>query len=179
MKPVFVGAIALLLVAEAILAEASAGFRVAAIGLLVFFTAFNLLEASLPSLVSKLSPAGMRGTAMGIYSTSQFFGAFCGGVAGGFTAHHFGFTAVFWLSLAVVLVWLIAAASMQPPRYLRSLTLPINDGEQLDARRFLGIVPGVEDLVVIPAQQIAYVRIDDKCFDQAAFEAILGRPFAA
>jgi len=178
MKPVFVGAIALLLVAELILAEASAGIRVAATGLLVFFTAFNLLEASLPSLVSKLSPAGMRGTAMGVYATSQFLGAFCGGVTGGYAAHQFGYAAVFWVSLAVILVWLVAAVSMQPPRYLRSLTLAIRDGEQLDARRFLGIVPGVVDLVVISAQRMAYVRVDDQHFDQSVFEAVLGRPLA-
>jgi len=178
MKPVFVGAIVLLLVAELILAEASAGIRVAAIGLLVFFTAFNLLEASLPSLVSKLSPAGMRGTAMGVYATCQFLGAFCGGVTGGYAAHQFGYAAVFWVSLAVILVWLVVAASMQPPRNLRSLTLPIRDGEQLDACRFLGIVPGVVDLVVISAQRMAYVRVDDQHFDQSVFEAVLGRPLA-
>lgn len=176
MKPVFVGAIALLAVAEALLAGAGQGLMWAAIALLIFFTAFNLLEASLPSLVSKLSPAGVRGTAMGVYSTSQFLGAFCGGVAGGYVAHQWGLLAVFWLSLGVVLVWLACAASMRPPRYLRSLTLNIRDGERIDSGHFLGVVPGVEDLVIIADQNIAYIRVDDRHFDPAVFEAVLGRP---
>jgi MFS family permease len=80
MKPVFIGAVVLLALAEIVLAG-NIDYRYGFIaGLFLFFMAFNLLEASLPSLVSKLAPAGGRGTAMGIYSTSQFLGAFLGGV---------------------------------------------------------------------------------------------------
>jgi MFS family permease len=63
--------------------------------LLLFFVAFNLLEATLPSMLSKLAPAGAKGTAMGVYSTSQFLGAFLGGVLGGFLAQQWGLSAVF------------------------------------------------------------------------------------
>ncbi|BBI58931.1 hypothetical protein HSBAA_02370 [Vreelandella sulfidaeris] len=74
--------------------------------LFVFFTGFNLLEATLPSMLSKLAPAGAKGTAMGVYSTSQFFGAFLGGTLGGLLAHYGGLNAVFyWLCrTGVVLV---------------------------------------------------------------------------
>ena len=71
----------------------------------VFFSAFNLLEAALPSLVSRLAPAHLRGAAMGAYSTSQFVGAFVGGALGG-AALHYGLDAVFVGAAAMTLLWL-------------------------------------------------------------------------
>jgi len=59
-----------------------------------FFVAFNLLEATLPSLVSKISPVGSKGTAMGLYATSQFFGAFIGGGLGGWLLQGYGVSAL-------------------------------------------------------------------------------------
>jgi MFS family permease len=72
----------------------------------VFFSAFNLLEAALPSLVSRLAPAHLRGAAMGAYSTSQFFGAFVGGAIGGIALGHLGLPGVFFCAAALTLVWL-------------------------------------------------------------------------
>ncbi|WP_428835320.1 hypothetical protein [Pseudomonas peli] len=74
MKRVLAGAVSVLLLTELYFWEWADGLRGLVIGTVVFFTAFNLLEASLPSLVSKVSPAGGKGTAMGVYSTSQFLG---------------------------------------------------------------------------------------------------------
>ena len=79
-----------------------AGYKTCMVGkwglvgwLLLFFAAFNLLEASLPSLISKIAPADAKGTAMGVYSTSQFGGAFVGGLLGGWVHQQFGLIAVF------------------------------------------------------------------------------------
>ena len=58
--------------------------------LLIFFTAFNLLEAMLPSLIAKMAPPDAKGTAMGVYSSSQFLGAFAGGALGGWLRGLFG-----------------------------------------------------------------------------------------
>ena len=77
--------------------------------LLLFFAAFNLLEASLPSWLSKVCPAGRKGTAMGIYSTSQFFGAFVGGVLGGWSVQQLGVDSLFLLLAAIGLVWWLLA----------------------------------------------------------------------
>ena len=83
MKRVFVGCVALLLVAEIVLWGSGPHFWELVAGVQLFFLAFNLMEALLPSLISKESPAGYKGTAMGIYSTSQFLGVAIGGSLGG------------------------------------------------------------------------------------------------
>ena len=104
MKPVFVGAVVLLAVGELLLGSGANDHTLFLLGLFVFFMAFNLLEATLPSLVSKLAPAGGKGTAMGIYSTSQFLGAFFGGIFGGLVAYYFGYFGVFWMVSALIVV---------------------------------------------------------------------------
>jgi predicted MFS family arabinose efflux permease len=72
----------------------------------VFFSGFNLLEAALPSLVSRLAPAHLRGAAMGAYSTSQFLGAFVGGSLGGIALGRVGADGVFVWAAALTLLWL-------------------------------------------------------------------------
>src|SRR3569832_2706979 len=83
MKQIFVGAIARLAVSELVLMAEWHTLAGSIFGLLLFFIAFNLLEATLPSLIAKITPPDKKGTAMGVYSSSQFFGAFCGGARGG------------------------------------------------------------------------------------------------
>lgn len=91
-----------------LLGLAQAGDHVAWLGLsaAAFFSAFNLLEAALPSLVSKLAPAHLRGAAMGAYSTSQFMGAFVGGALGGIALKWLGVDGVFLCAAAMTLLWL-------------------------------------------------------------------------
>ncbi|MCK7492478.1 MAG: MFS transporter [Comamonadaceae bacterium] len=88
MKPVFAGAVALLFVATLLMAVFLDNFTGVVATLFLFFLAFNLLEATLPSLVSKIAPAGSKGTAIGVYNSFQFLGLFLGGVLGGFLAEH-------------------------------------------------------------------------------------------
>ncbi|TNE95262.1 MAG: MFS transporter, partial [Gammaproteobacteria bacterium] len=123
MKPVFVAAVLVLGVGEVLLGSGGDHRWLFVFGLFVFFMGFNLLEATLPSLVSKSAPAGGRGTAMGIYSTCQFLGAFAGGVSGGYVAHHYGYEQVFWLAAGLILLWLIVALTMKKPRHLKSLVV--------------------------------------------------------
>jgi predicted MFS family arabinose efflux permease len=84
-------------------------------GLFLFFFAFNLLEAQLPSLVSKQTFVGGRGTAMGVYSTSQFLGIFTGGALGGFMLHLGEPRWLFWALAVPVAGWCWLAATMQEP----------------------------------------------------------------
>jgi len=107
-RTAFLSAIGLLLVAIATLglSPASAVFYVA---LWVFFVGFNYLEATLPSLVSKRVFAGGKGTAMGLYSTAQFLGAFAGGAAGGWILQQFGMSSLFGVCLLLAAAWLLLA----------------------------------------------------------------------
>lgn len=82
------------------------GFYSVMIGMVLFFMAFNLLEVVLPALMSKLAPAGFRGTAMGVYSSAQFAGAFVGGAVGGFIAGGWEITYVLWVNALICLIWI-------------------------------------------------------------------------
>ncbi|MGN2242439.1 MFS transporter [Frateuria sp. GZRR33] len=92
----------------ALLGFAQSGGHLAWLGVsaAAFFSAFNLLEAALPSLVSRLAPAHLRGAAMGAYSTSQFVGAFVGGAIGGIALGRLGVSGVFLCAAATTLLWL-------------------------------------------------------------------------
>jgi MFS family permease len=175
-KPVFVGAVVLLAIGEALLAGGAESRIWFLLGLFVFFMAFNLLEATLPSLVSKIAPAGGKGTAMGIYSTSQFLGTFLGGVVGGLVAHHYGYPQVFLLVVVLILVWIVAAITMKKPRHLKSLVVKLLPSELIVADDYVGPVPGVCDVVVIPEQQLAYFKIDVDEFCPEVMQQVLGRP---
>ncbi|HPP47848.1 MAG TPA: MFS transporter, partial [Accumulibacter sp.] len=83
--------------------------------LLLFFIAFNLLEAMQPSLVSRLAPPRVKGFAMGVYNTTQAFGLFLGGIVGGALAKRFGDNMVFYVCAALAAIWFVAAFSMTPP----------------------------------------------------------------
>jgi predicted MFS family arabinose efflux permease len=80
-----------------------------AIMLLVFFTAFNYLEASLPSLISTMSSKNSKGTALGVYASSQFIGTFTGGLIGGIIHEHFGLSAVFIFGTIMTLIWFLVS----------------------------------------------------------------------
>jgi predicted MFS family arabinose efflux permease len=101
-------AVCVVAIGLSLLGFALSGDHVAALGAMaaVFFSAFNLLEAALPSLVSRLAPEHLRGAAMGAYSTSQFIGAFVGGAIGGIALGRLGTDGVFLCAAALTLVWL-------------------------------------------------------------------------
>jgi MFS family permease len=113
----------------ALLGFALSGSHIAAFGVAaaVFFSAFNLLEAALPSLVSRLAPAHLRGAAMGAYSTSQFVGAFVGGTFGGIVLGRLGPHGVFVCAAALTLLWLplVIAGSRRIGRAAVAQALPV------------------------------------------------------
>jgi MFS family permease len=122
-KPVMVGCVALLAAVLAAFAAAGAGAGVTALAglLLGFFAAFNVLEALLPSLVSRVAPAHARGAAIGVYNTAQTLGLFFGGVGGGWIGGRFGASGVFGACAVLTLAWLALAAGMRAPRSRRAV----------------------------------------------------------
>jgi MFS family permease len=128
-------------------------------GIFVFFTAFNLLEATLPSWLSKQAPAGSKGTAMGIYSTCQFLGASAGGFLGGYIAQHFGFTEVFWLGVIATSVWLAISFFMLAPPPLKSLCLACKNA--ISAPELMTEVAGVVECAWVAEQQLLYLKVSD------------------
>jgi MFS family permease len=113
-KPVLVAAVALLVLVEGFLVVSESIYAYGA-ALLAFFVAFNVLEALLPSLVSRIAPAHARGTAIGVYNTTQTLGLFFGGLAGGWLGKYYGAQAVFAGCAVLSTLWLAAALAMRPP----------------------------------------------------------------
>lgn len=117
LKTVFLGSILLVLVAQVGYAAEPLGVLPFALLLLVFFWAYNVLEASLPSLASRLAPPDAKGAALGVYNTTQAMGLFFGGVLGGLVFHHWGGAAVFVGCSVLMLGWLwVAAGARRWPR---------------------------------------------------------------
>jgi MFS family permease len=115
LKFLFLSAVVLLAAVELGLAVCFDNFPFLVGLLLFFFIAFNILEACLPSLVSRIAPASSRGTALGVYNTTQALGLAVGGSIGGWLAQHFGDRAVFVFGFAAVALWLLVASSMRVP----------------------------------------------------------------
>jgi MFS family permease len=121
MKPVLVGAIGLILIGQLLLGAAPHTILTVAAILFVYFLGFNILEASQPSLVSKLAPGTRKGAAAGVYNTTQSIGLALGGVVGGWLMKSAGPSAVFFACSGLVLAWLIIAANMKaPPRKVQA-----------------------------------------------------------
>ncbi|HUX23047.1 MAG TPA: MFS transporter [Burkholderiales bacterium] len=116
MKPVFLAAIGLMAVVQLGFAFSLHNFPALVVLLLGFFVAFNILEASLPSLVSRMAPVKAKGAALGVYNTMQSLGLFFGGAAGGWLMQNHGRTPVFIFGGTLICLWGIAAASMRVPK---------------------------------------------------------------
>lgn len=144
---------------------------------LLFFVAFNYLEASLPALVSRITPPGNKGSAMGIYSSSQFFGAFLGGMIGGLVADKAQPEGVFLAGAVMGVIWLFVAWGMQVPQRSKPLSMDIHCDDEEHAEQLadkLVELPGVLEATVVFEENRAYLKIDDKSFDKAKAEAVLG-----
>lgn len=160
MRQVFLGAIALMTAALALLAFGSQVGVGIIFGLLLYFMGFNLLEATIPSWISKRAPVANKATAMGLNSSSQFLGAFAGGAMGGLLLSQPNLLA--WGLLAIIMgaALLIIIPIAQPP-YLSSttVTIPKNINIQDWSRQILA-VDGVDELVVMAKEQVAYLKLD-------------------
>lgn len=168
-KQVFMLGVALLGLSLLALSQWHTSLWSIALGLFVFFWGFNLLEALLPSLVSKIAAPGYKGTSMGVYSTCQFLGAFTGGAGGGWLLGHYGDSAVYVVGATVIGIWFLFALSMKQPPYLQSVTLPLEDEGELDAgvwvSRLMGVT-GVEEAVVVKEERAAYLKVDNARLDR-------------
>lgn len=113
----FIAAIITLAIAELLLWAFAQSLLLSALSLLLFFSAFSLLEAFLPSLVSRTAPPHRKGTALGIYSCSQFLGIFAGGTLGGGIYSTFSSTVVYLFCAIIAIVWAAIAFNMKNPQY--------------------------------------------------------------
>ncbi len=171
LKQVFIAAIGMMLVAQLLFAGAIDAFWGIVLSLTVYFIAFNILEATLPSIISKLAPAASKGTAIGVYNTAQSLGIFAGGVFGGYLSHVYGYAAVFMFCSVLMLLWLIAAFSMRTPPAVRSKMYHLDEMTAAAARDLSGrlaVIAGVREAVVLADEGLVILKVDmQQEFDEA------------
>lgn len=172
LRQVFSGAVIILLLASLGLWQLAGGqWGVVLLLVFLFFIGFNLLEASLPSLVAKFSPPAHRGTSMGSFSTFQFLGAWLGAMIAGWVSGHYSPGLVFAVNAGLVALWLILLLGMRQPPYLSSRMVhvgPVSPAQaQLLAHELLA-VRGVAEALVIPEDEVAYLKVDNKALDKDA-----------
>jgi len=175
-KPVFLGSIVVMLAVQAaslLWLRSLAGIGMILLG---FFVAFNVLEAMLPSLVSRIAPASARGTAIGVYNTTQALGLFAGGAAGGALMQHYGAASVFVFGLGLVALWLLIAAPMRVPGPVasRAFALAAAAADPVALREQLVRLRGVRDAVIMPERGVAMLTFYPDTFDENAVTKLLG-----
>ena len=176
MKAVFVAAVATVFVAYISLYFFNSSLVALIAGLWVFFCGFNLLEATLPSLVSKTAPGDLKGTAMGAYSSSQFMGAFIGGTAGGWIYGEWGASYVFLFCACAAASWLIVALFMNAPQYLSNLLISTEDIAAVNLDAFIADIvalSGVASATVQQSEEVVYFKVDNALLDKDRFQYLL------
>jgi MFS family permease len=121
-----------------------------------------------------LSPLENKGTAMGIYSSAQFIGAFIGGAMGGVLYQQFGLQGIFFASSLLIVVWLLLVLPMQAPRHYSSRIIHMNAVAMTDIEQFinrLNAIKGVKETVVVPEEQVAYVKFSPEETDVSELES--------
>jgi MFS family permease len=126
----------------------------------LFFTCFNYLEANFPAMVSNIAPAGKKGSAMGLYASFQFFGAFIGGVLSGSIGELLGIQWVFGLASILCCIWLLLIRGLQATNRLKRYTLKTTTQTTSLALQQLSELEGVVDITVVPNEQVMYLKAE-------------------
>lgn len=181
LKPVFVTAVGLMLLTQIAFMFSLTSLWGIVATLFSYFVAFNILEASLPSLISKMAPVAAKGTAMGVHNTAQSFGMFLGAALGGWLSHSYGSPSVFVFCAALMVVWFGLALGMQAPPSVKTKMFHIqgyNDEQAAILVQDIRAMDGVYEVVAIPSETMLMVKLENqrsKEFQAALSQAIMNR----
>ena len=171
MKPVFIGSILIIVVAELCLAAFNASLAGIIFSLCIFFIAFNVLEATMPSIVAKKAPVDKKGTAMGAYASSQFIGAFLGGICGGWLLQNGDVDSVFIYCAIMGVAWSVVAMRMERPEHLSTFVMKVgkmdHEGAENIRSRILQVA-GVAEATIAAEDGVAYLKVDRTNLDEQA-----------
>jgi MFS family permease len=147
----------------------------------MFFAGFNVMEALFPSLISRIAPASAKGTALGIYSTSQFLGAALGGPIAGWLAQSYGFSSVYLAGAVMAVIWALAGLGLKSPPRLTSYTFTVHHIADEDAySRLLDdirAIEGVAEAVALPEAGAVYLKVDKRQFNESALQQLKQKQF--
>ena len=172
-KMVFIIAVVLLVFSQGLLGISQFHFYPLMFAFLLFFIGFNFLEAVQPSLVAKYSDVNTKGTAMGVYSSAQFFGIFIGGTIGGLVMQHWGISGVFVFGAIIAILFLAVAISLPKPDFFKSQVIKLGKDFLKDINtttRQLLAVDGVKQAAISAEEGIAYIKIDTLTIDNTKLE---------
>jgi len=175
LKPVFVGAVGLMFLTQFTFIFAITSFWWLVLALVMYFVAFNVLEASLPSIISRIAPSGAKGTAIGVYNTAQSLGIFVGGAVGGLLSSRYGAGAVFMFGSVLIALWLALAVRMQRPPAVKTMMLHVREGlspdEVQSLQNDIAAVPGVAEVLVVAEEAVAFLKVDPHALDKQRLES--------
>ena len=175
-KQMFTAAVLLLSVSLFCLAYMPLSLTVLFILVVLFFTGFNYLEATMPSLLSRIAPAGVKGTVMGIYASSQFLGAFVGGILGGVILTFYDPQTLYFIMGAICSLWCLITLSMQAVKKSKNYTLTIPELSEPEADTLAAQLidfPGVIEATLIPSESVVYLKVYDKQVELADLKALI------
>ncbi|KTD05753.1 MFS transporter [Fluoribacter gormanii] len=174
MKSIFLSSVLTMTVAQLLLAYTFQNWFSLCFLMLIYFVAFNILEAALPSLVSKQANPNSKGTAMGIYSTSQFLGLFIGGALSGVLYQWNSSQGIFITNAILGVLWLIISVSMKSNVSVSTLILPYPwsmRNENIIAQ--LLNIKGVIEVALAENEHVIYLRINRERYTEGSAEIIL------
>ena len=172
---VFLSAIVLLVVTQGLFFIGHDHFVWIGVALLCFFVAFNVLEATLPSLISRIAPGSAKGAALGVYNTTQALGLFAGGALGGVMAKYFGSEMVFVASAAIIIVWFLLALGMELPPVITSKELPVTAQADMELLKgALAELPGVVEAHADKERGVMRLRVNLAFWDEARARHVIG-----
>ncbi|MCV2886262.1 MFS transporter [Aestuariibacter sp. AA17] len=174
-KGVLLSAVLLLSIAFLGLGILSQQFLLVMLFSIVFFTGFNYLEANFPAMVSGIAPAGKKGSAMGVYASFQFLGAFIGGAMAGVVTQYASVEVLFVATAFICLLWALWLKGLQTHSAAKRFSLPIElasfDANVLSEQ--LGALKGVQDITVISEERVAYLKVNGNEFDMGKAQQIV------
>ena len=181
-KLVFISFIFLMLIAQLMFGILINVFWGLVASLFVYFVAFNVLEASLPSLISKIAPPSAKGTAIGVYNTCQSLGVFFGGLLGGFLADVGGSFSVFSFCAILMTLWVGFALSMKAPPAIKTLMFMIQNKSLLKSPKQLAVVQqqlkkikGVRDVLILLEEGKVMLKVNKhEAIHEASIIRLLG-----
>ena len=161
-KSMLMSAIVMLLIAFAMLGSGILNWWLVVTAMVVFFTGFNYLEANLPALVSSIAPAGQKGTAMGIYASFQFFGAFLGGVVSGSIATAYGAQGAYISGIIVAVLWGLIMMGLRTTDKFKRVTLSLDKAIQPTSEQVNSLEEqaGVIECAVDAQQGLLFLKVD-------------------
>lgn len=175
-KTVFIVAVVLLLLSQGLLGINQFSFYPLMLSFLVFFIGFNFLEAVQPSLVAKYSDVDNKGTAMGVYSTSQFFGIFVGGAVGGLVLQQWGISGVFIFGAIGAALLLLVAFSLPQPDFYKNQLIKLKKTYLSDSHKTeqkLLAIKGIKQAAIAVDEGVVYLKVDKLVLDDSQLDAFI------